>query len=249
MDRQYNEFHKNSKIQKKPIRRNNFTYRLIIEEVEKILLGLKRGHIKILDYGCGVGTLAFYLASIGNDVTGVDISPLSIELCNKSAREMNLDGKVGFSVNRDFWSKLKKVSSKFDLIVCSEVIEHVRNDIGLLKKLSRILNNEGCILLTTPSKNAPLFKMGFAKSFDKKVGHLRRYDVESLIAMFERVGMRVEKVRKAEGVLRNSLFLIPQLEIFIKFLKGLFSNTVTFIDEALVGLMGESNIFIIARKI
>ena len=248
MDKQYNEFHRNSKIQKTPIKRNNFTYRLIIGETEKILSGIKKDNVKILDYGCGVGTLVFYLASTGNNVVGVDISPLSIKLCNRSAKEMNLSSRVRFSVDGDFWKKIKNISTKFDLIICSEVIEHVRNDAELLEKLSRILNEKGYIFLTTPSKNAPLFRMGFAKSFDKKVGHLRRYDVESLITMFERVGMRVEKIRKVEGILRNSLFLITQLGVFIKFLKGFFSDMVTFTDEVLVRIVGESNIFIIARK-
>ncbi len=250
MDKQYNEFHKNSKIQKKPIKRNNFTYRLIIREVEKILLRIKRGNnVVILDYGCGIGTLAFYLASKGYNITGVDVSPLSIRLCNRSAKEMNLSGMVKFNLNKDFFEEVKKTSGKFDLIICSEVIEHVQNDIKLLKELSGILNKGGYILLTTPSKNAPLFKMGLAKLFDEKVGHLRRYDVESLVTMFKNVGMKVEKVCKTEGILRNSLFLIPQLEIFIKFLKGLFSDIVTFIDDVLVYIFGESNIFIVAKKI
>ena len=167
MDKQYNEFHKKSEIQKKPIKKNNFTYRLVIKEVERTLLNIKKNNVKILDYGCGVGTLDFYLASTRNDITGVDISPLSIELCNKSASVMNLSDRARFSPDKDFWKKLKKIHSKFDLIICSEVIEHVQNDTGLLKKLSRILNKRGFIFITTPSKNAPLFKLGLSKSFDK----------------------------------------------------------------------------------
>jgi len=221
MDKQYNDFHKDSRIQKKLINKNNFTYRLIIKELEKVLSNIKKNKVNILDYGCGVGTLDFYLASTGNNVTGVDISSLSIELCERSAREMNLGDRVRFSVNSDFWKRVNITNSKFDLIICSEVIEHVRNDTILLRNLLKVLNKGGYIFLTTPSNNAPLFKMGIADSFDNKVGHLRRYDVESLISTFEKIGMRVENVRKVEGILRNSLFIIPILEFFIKFINAI----------------------------
>lgn len=249
VNKKYNEFHENSSIQKKPIKKNNFTYRLVIKEIEKILTDIKRNGIKILDYGCGVGTLAFYLASIGKHVTGVDISPLSVDLCNKSARKMGMIGKVRFSVSSNFWRRLTNVHVKYDLIICSEVIEHINNDVQLMGKLSGILNKGGYIFLTTPSKNAPLFRMKVTKSFDSKVGHLRRYDVEALKAMFRNAGMKVEKVCRVEGMLRNSLFVIPQLTVFIKFLKGPLSDIVTAIDSLMVPITGESNIFIIAQKI
>lgn len=249
MDKQYNEFHQHSTIQKRPISKNNFTYRLIIKELEKILLITRKKKLEILDYGCGVGTLIFYFASNGYKITGADISPLSIELCNRSAKEMNLSDRTRFSVNRDFWKKVKSSGSKFDLIICSEVIEHVRNDTMLLRNLLKVLNKGGYIFLTTPSNNAPLYKMGFAYSFDKKVGHLRRYNVESLISIFEKIGMRVENVLRVEGILRNSLFIVPVFEIFLKFLKGFLSDIVTLVDEMTVPFFGESNIFIVAKKI
>lgn len=248
MDRSYNEFHKNSRVQRRPVKKNNFTYRLIIEEVGKILRGLKKGRTKVLDYGCGVGTVAFYLASTGSEVTGVDISPLSIELCKRSAKKMDLGDSVRFEIDNDFWKKHKNINSKFDLVICLEVIEHVRDDTGLLKKLTKVLNKGGYLFLTTPSKNAPLFRMGVAKSFDKRVGHLRRYNEQTLVDIVERSGMKVERVCKMEGVLRNSLFLIPQLGFFVRFLRGLLSDVVTLVDGVLVSIFGESCLFVVARK-
>jgi len=248
MDKQYNEFHKKSKIQKKPIKRNNFTYRLIIREVEKILLKIKRNNVIILDYGCGIGTLAFYLASKGYNITGVDVSPLSIRLCNKSAKEMNLSGLAKFNLNKDFLKKLKKTSGKFDLIICSEVIEHVQNDIKLLKKLSGILNKGGYFLLTTPSKNAPLFKMGLAKLFDIRVGHLRRYTEKDLTKKVEKASFKIIKVIKTEGIIRNSLFLFPIFGNLVRFIKGPISDIVTFVDKISLKLFGESDIYVVCQK-
>lgn len=249
MDKLYNEFFKHSKIQKRLIKRNNFTYRFIIREVEKILSEIKKDNVKILDYGCGVGTLAFYLASTKNNITGIDISPMSIKLCNRSAREMGLGERIRFIINTDFWRKLKNINNKFDLVICSEVIEHVRNDTKLLEKLSGVLNKKGYVLLTVPSKNAPLFRIGFAKSFDRKVGHLRRYDSSQLTQKLKNMNLRIVKVRKVEGILRNSLFLYSRLGWIIKFLKGPLSDVVTFFDNLLVELFGESNIYIVAKKL
>ena len=77
----YEEFHKDTTLQKKIISKSNFTYRIILNEINNLNLI----NSKILDLGCGAGTIAFYLASKGNTVLGIDISKNSIECCKESA--------------------------------------------------------------------------------------------------------------------------------------------------------------------
>lgn len=243
MDKQYNEFHKNSKIQGKPIKRNNFTYRLIISELEKVLQKVKKKKVEILDYGCGVGTVDFYLASKGCNVLGIDISKDAIHICRESAHAIGVSKRTRFEVLNT------KVKSTFDIIICSEVIEHVPNDIDLLKKLSKYLKKNGYLIVTTPSVNAPLFRLGLATNFDRRVGHLRRYDPNSLIKQIKSLGYKIIFLKQKEGILRNSLYIFPFLGWAIKLLKGPFSDIVTVMDDFLVRLFGESNIIILAQKI
>lgn len=51
----YNNFHKKSAAQNKLIFEDNFTYRLVISVLNKFAT---RKNMKVLDYGCGKGTLS-----------------------------------------------------------------------------------------------------------------------------------------------------------------------------------------------
>lgn len=237
----YNLFHKNTKAQSKVIDSKNFTYRLIIEHLESVLDTKKT----ILDYGSGAGTIDLYLASLGHKVIGLDISNTAIESAKLSAEKLNLK-------NADFWTSkdgLKKISKiRFDLVICTEVIEHVKDDIGLLRFLNKKLKRNGVVFLSTPSKNAPLYRLGFANEFDLRVGHLRRYTENQLKNLFIESGFNIEAFYKTEGILRNLLFLNPVLGKFVRFIKGPISDSVTTIDDWLVRLFGESDFIVIARK-
>ena len=236
----YDDFHHGNRVQRKVISENNFTYRHTIKTLQPLILGKNRN---ILDYGCGVGTVDFYIASKGSKVLGVDISKDAINMCRKSAKA------IGVSERARFGELNTNIKSSYDLIICSEVIEHVSNDMDLLKNLTNRLKNSGYLFVTTPSINAPLFKLGMSNGFDRRVGHLRRYDSVKLVKQIESIGYRIISLKKEEGILRNSLFMFSFLGWIVKFLKGPLSDIVTIVDDILVRLFGESNIIILAQKI
>lgn len=240
MDKQYNVFHKNTTAQRKIVSDNNFTYRKIIDVLKE---EINNRDIDILDYGCGAGTISLYLGKKRFNVFGVDISKIAIDKCNESSKIMSLENFVLFSLVP------KKFTKKFDVIICSEVIEHVKDDIKLIKQLHKLLKVDGKLILSTPSINAPLYRLGLAKKFDDKVGHLRRYESKSLQNIIQKSGFKITKILLTEGIVRNSLYLFPKLGKFIKFIKGPISDLVTYFDDVSVRLFGESNIYIIAKKI
>lgn len=236
----HEKYHAKTKVQKKIISENNFTYRLIIPVIKNYL----KPKMKILDIGCGAGTLDFYLANKGYDVLGIDISGKAISDCKKSTEYLKLQN-AKFQIV-DFPNKSPRV--KFDLVIFTEVIEHLKDDKLALRKISNLLNEDGILILSTPSKNAPLHKLGLTEKFDKDVGHLRRYDLKSLEKMCEETGLRILEAKKTEGLLRNFLFINSAAGKSVRFIKSFISDFVTLTDNILLMFFGESNFIIVARK-
>ena len=83
--------------------------------------------------------------------------------------------------NKNKYKILKDLDkSKFDLIVMADVLEHIKNDKKIIKKLSKNLNKEGHILLTVPAYN-----FLFSKK-DEILGHFRRYKKREIKEIFYR---------------------------------------------------------------
>jgi len=241
--KKYNEFHEDSSLISKVISENNFTYINILEILRKTVSS--KSISTVLDIGCGVGAIDFYLARKGYKVTGIDISNKAIKVAKQSAKELNIL-TVNFLSSSVEDLKLK---DRFDLIICSEVLEHLQDDMKALLKMNILLKDNGGIIVSVPSVNAPLYKLGLAEKFDKRVGHLRRYSLNQIVSLIEKAGFKIEETYKTEGVIRNSLYLFKQLGFFIRLIKGPLVKIASSIDRMTIPLFGESQIFVVARKI
>jgi SAM-dependent methyltransferase len=138
--------------------------------------------------------------------------------------------------------------SKFDLIVFTEVLEHLENDDLALQQIYSLLKKNGIAIVSTPSKNAPLYRLGLATQFDKKVGHLRRYTIKKLTTKCKKHGFLIIETKKTEGIIRNFLFINPTAGKFVRLVKYSLSDLVTYIDNISLKLFGESNIFVVIKK-
>lgn len=167
----YEKYHEGRLLPKRIIGRKDFTYRHIVSVLDKYCTDKD-----ILDVGSGVGTLDFYLASKGKNITGIEISKRAVDIANKSLEIFDLKGKVEFILG-DFL-KLKP-KEKYSFVICSEVLEHLENDKIAIDMIYRLTKKGGLAMITVPSQNAPLIKFGAIEEFDKKSGHLRRYTLES----------------------------------------------------------------------
>ena len=120
----------------------------------------------------------------------------------------------------------------------------------VLNKFFSWLKGDGVLFLSTPSKNAPLFKIGITKKRDIKTGHLRRYTTKNLTEKLKKIGFTIIKTKKTEGILRNFLFFTNigcfPLRLANKF--QLISDIFTFLDNISLKLFGESQIIIVAQK-
>lgn len=237
----YQAFHQDRRLQKRIISDDNFTYRELI----KLLAPYLKDVNTILDIGSGVGTIDFYLASKGKKVTGIEISKNAVELAKKNARLFKLDKKINF-INAAFPYKIPK--NQYDLVIFSEVIEHLEDDSKALRDIRRVLKPNGLLAITTPSVNAPLYRLGLLNKFDAEVGHIRRYTLPMLTSLVEKNGYKVIQSGRHEGIIRNFLFTNKFAGKLLKIIRWKLSDLISSVDTITITLTGESNIHLIARR-
>ena len=102
--------------------------------------------LSILDYGCGTGDHVTYpLACLGHQVLGVDYHAASIEEAGRRFSLPNLSFRVA---DVDL---LVREGAIFDLVVCSEVLEHLQEPLPFLRQVSRMMGKKGGLIITTPN--------------------------------------------------------------------------------------------------
>jgi len=148
--------------------------------IMKKTLELARGP-RVLDVGCGDGSLTKVLVEYFENVVGVDVSREKIDL----AKEAVHGAEFHESLFEDFETKYR-----FDSIIMINILEHVEDPILCLDKARKLLMPEGCVIVFVPnalSLNRRIGKlMGLIESCyeltekDIRVGHRRFYDASSL---------------------------------------------------------------------
>ena len=205
----YDLFHSSIKIQKKLIKKKNFTYRFLLSILDKLITKSS----VVLDIGCGVGTVDLYLARKVKKIIGTDVSGKSILTAERNANLLGLSEKVSFS-RANFPSD--DIQGEYDLIICSEVLEHLRNDKLVISEIYRLMKNDGIVIISVPLSTAPLFKLGVLHTFDKRVGHLRRYQPTEFVNLFATAGFKVVKSGVTEGIIRSFMFTNNYAEKLIR---------------------------------
>jgi ubiquinone/menaquinone biosynthesis C-methylase UbiE len=104
---------------------------------------------KALDIGCGCGVYSMLMGKKGYSVEGIDINSISLSKAKKWANEENISTKVNFQ-NMDVHN-LAFPDNYFDLIIASEVIEHLNRPMGALKEIARVLKPNGKLIVTMPN--------------------------------------------------------------------------------------------------
>ena len=106
--------------------------------------------LSCLDIGCGGGLLSERIARLGASVTGIDVTKNSIEIAKIHAFNSGLN--INY-INTDVSSFIRENSSKkYDLIIASEVVEHLDNRSLFFEEVSKLLKNKGILILTTINK-------------------------------------------------------------------------------------------------
>ena len=98
---------------------------------------------KLLDAGCGTGWFSKLSCERGAIVTSMDLGE---NLLSKVAQKCTSERVVGSILEIPF------KDNSFDIIVSSEVIEHVPDPYKAIQELFRVLKPGGTLVLTTPNR-------------------------------------------------------------------------------------------------
>jgi SAM-dependent methyltransferase len=141
---------------------------------------------RALDLGCGDGRLSAELDAA--ELTAADVSALALERARRrlpSARFVELEPDAPLPLD----------DAAFDLVLCAETIEHVRDVQLLLSEIRRVLRPSGRLALTTPA-NLPL-----GPRPDPLSPHLRQLTRRSLSRLLNELGFEVDSLRRRSGTL------------------------------------------------
>jgi SAM-dependent methyltransferase len=112
---------------------------------------------RILDAGCGTGRNI--VEQLG-PAEGVDLSPQAVEFCHRRG----LDG-----VRRAAIEELPYEDERFDLVLATDVIEHLEDEGPALEELRRVTSPDGRLIVTVPAYN------WLWSNHDTSWHHFRRY--------------------------------------------------------------------------
>jgi 2-polyprenyl-3-methyl-5-hydroxy-6-metoxy-1,4-benzoquinol methylase len=156
------------------------TYYQWVYELFKPFIGRR-----ILDAGCGLGTFTALMENNADYILAVDSSSKNIEAIRNRFRGSPVVEAVQVNLEHD--SKVFG-SKQLDTVVCTDVLEHVKDDMALLKLFFEIVQRDGHLLVKVP---ACRWLFG---SMDVASGHKRRYRLKDLQVKSERAGWQIIKV-------------------------------------------------------
>jgi SAM-dependent methyltransferase len=138
---------------------------------------------RVLDLGAGIGTHTRQLQELVPEVVAVEPEPELAELLRQNVNGVAI--VVGDAT---------AVDGSFDAIVCFNVLEHIADDEGTLRRLRELLAPGGALLLLVP---AHPFLYG---TIDRAFGHERRYAKDELKQKLRRAGLEPEVLHRVNPV-------------------------------------------------
>jgi SAM-dependent methyltransferase len=127
---------------------------------------------RVLEYGCGRGSAAFFLAENGAAVTGIDISPVAIEQATREAERRSLADRVSFEVMDA--EALRFDDDSFGLVCGTAILHHLDID-RAYSELARVLLPSGGSLFLEPLGHNPVINF-----YRRWTPHLRTEDEHPL---------------------------------------------------------------------
>jgi SAM-dependent methyltransferase len=147
--------------------------RIIVSTLQKEIGGFQGQ--RLLDVGCGTGRVLAALEEAGMNVCGLEVQLEGLRYARKrtNAPLVCLDAAQMPFVEQ------------FDVVSLCDVLEHIEDELALLRSCKKAMRAGGRILVTVPAS------MKLWSRFDELDGHKRRYTKPHLRSVIERAGFGI----------------------------------------------------------
>lgn len=181
-------------------------------ELPRLLKGLPGG-LDVLDVACGSGVHGAELKRLyGHRVVGVDLSPASVE----KAKTRLAEAYVADITRPELYPAFGR--SKFDIIVLSDILEHVSDPLDVIARHLPLLAPGGHLLISLP--NIAIWNVRFEMLFGRfeyqDTGtldrtHVRFFTRRSLRRFLAEAGLEVRGSRITPGITRPFVPLVKRI--------------------------------------
>jgi 2-polyprenyl-3-methyl-5-hydroxy-6-metoxy-1,4-benzoquinol methylase len=152
---------------------------------------------QVLELGCARGYMSRVLVErFGCTVTGVEVDGAAADEARKVCRRV-----IVADLDRLDW--VRELSERFDVVVCADVLEHLRDPGGALRGLADLLRPDGYVVASIPNvAHAAVLAELLEGRFRYRPlglldeGHLRFFTRESIYETFERAGFVVTHLER-----------------------------------------------------
>ncbi len=149
--------------------------------------------MRVLDAGCGAGRhLGEAFRRRGVDVVGIDMSMQDAVTARNTLRVMRAqheDGGGSFRVIRSDITRLPFPDAVFDIVICSEVLEHIPAHKHAIAELVRVLKPGAPLVVSVPRYLPERICWALSEDYhSEKGGHVRIYRKKELTALLESAG-------------------------------------------------------------
>lgn len=168
-------------------------------------LGLKAGD-KVLDLGCGFGRHAFEAARRGASVVALDAGRDEVEGVAATFAAMLeagefAKGSLHANAVQGDALHLPFPDGSFDRVICSEVLEHIPDDVAAMRELARVLRPGGTMAITVPRFGPELINWALSDEYHNVPGgHIRIYRRSVLNERLASTGLVVTRHHYAHGL-------------------------------------------------
>jgi len=171
--------------------------------IDYALIGIKDGE-RVLDVGCGEGRHSWE-ACKRNDclVCASDIDETNLKKAHYALYLLEKQGetKGQWLLATSNITNLPFKDASFDKVICSEVLEHIPDDLQGISELVRVLKDDGTLAVSVPSYLPETICWKLSRDYHNKPGgHIRIYKAGEIISKLKQNNLEVYAVRRKHAL-------------------------------------------------
>tara|TARA_B110000008_G_scaffold252327_1_gene266825 strand:+ start:791 stop:1468 length:678 start_codon:yes stop_codon:yes gene_type:complete len=205
---------------------NNYVFNLI--------LGSIKGK-RIIDFGAGYGNFSVFLQSNDKEVVAIEVNKEAIHKLN----ELNIPN----------YKNLDELKEKYNTVVSLNVLEHIDDDLSVLKELIDYIENSGKIILYLPASEI------IWSELDELVNHKRRYSRKLIKNLAMNSELKIDQIISVDFIGWMVVFLSKALRIKLDFSKNkiifydkfIFKNF-KYLDLVFKRIIGKNLLIVLSKK-